>query len=90
MEKKNCKPTITLDKLNKIQLCHKPIIIYQYDSQATTQFKFRLWEQVEDHLDLLTRTIENLRIECLFCQSNNESFMRHLYLLIKHKIKIKM
>ena len=40
--------------------------------------------------DLIARTVEKFRIECLFCLSNNEFFMRHLYLLIKHKIKIKM
>ena len=33
------KLTITLYKLNEIQLCHKPIIIYQYDSESTMQFK---------------------------------------------------
>ena len=40
--------------------------------------------------NLIARTVENHQIECLFRQSNNEFFMRHLYLLIKHKIKIKM
>ena len=40
--------------------------------------------------DLIARTVENFRTECLFCQSNNEFFMRNLYRLIKHKIKIKM
>ena len=34
-KKKNYKLTITL-----LQLCHKPIIIYQYDFESTTQFKF--------------------------------------------------
>ena len=33
-KKKNYKLTITL-----LQLCHKPIIIYQYDFESTTQFK---------------------------------------------------
>ena len=40
--------------------------------------------------DLIARTVEHFRTERLFCQSNNEFFLRHLYVLIKHKIKIKM
>ena len=40
--------------------------------------------------DLIARIVEAFRIGCLFQQSNNEFFMRHLYLLIQHKIKIKM
>ena len=41
MEKHNYKLTVTLYKLNQIQLYHKPIIIYQYDSESQTQFKFK-------------------------------------------------
>ena len=39
-KKNSYKLTITLYKLNQIQLCQKPIIIYQYDSESTTQFMF--------------------------------------------------
>ena len=31
--------------------------------------------------NLIARTVENFRIACRFLQSNNEFFMRHLYLL---------
>ena len=60
MEKNNYKQAITLFKLNQIRLCYKPIIIYQYDSELTTQCKFQdrsdgLWELVEDHLQSYRR-----------------------------------
>ena len=34
--------------------------------------------------NLIDKIVENFRNEYLFCQSNNEFFMRHIYLLIKH------
>ena len=60
------------------------------NQQRTLSFETGLMDYGKIIYNLIARTVENVRIECLYRQSNNEFFMRHLYLLIKHKIKIKM
>ena len=63
------------------------------NQQRSLSFKTDLmdygnWQKII--YDVIARTVGNFRIECLFRRSNNEFFMRHLHLLIKHKIKIKI